>query len=79
MQRALDSATGLPSRLTRASWMLGLQMPAEVSRNLMVSGMAILRSRVSKAAVVDCHGGYVESELSTVGEPHARVCVDHET
>src|SRR5512132_1645979 len=36
MQRALDSAIGLPSRSTSASWMLVFLMPAEVRRNLML-------------------------------------------
>src|ERR1700730_5774360 len=36
MQRALDSAIGLPSRSTRALRMLSLLMPAEVSRNFMM-------------------------------------------
>ena len=36
MQRALDSAIGLPSRSTSASWMLVLLMPPEVRRNLML-------------------------------------------
>ena len=35
MQSALDSAIGLPSRSTSASWMLGLVMPTEVRRSLM--------------------------------------------
>src|SRR5580692_8463321 len=35
MQSALDSAIGLPSRSTSASWMLVLVMPAEVRRSLM--------------------------------------------
>jgi hypothetical protein len=33
MQRALDSAIGLPSRSTSASWLLAFLMPAEVSRS----------------------------------------------
>jgi hypothetical protein len=33
MQRALDSAIGLPRRSTSALWMLVFVMPAEVSRN----------------------------------------------
>ena len=37
MQRALDSAIGLPRRSTSASWMLGFLMPAEVSRSFMLS------------------------------------------
>src|SRR5688572_11431373 len=36
MQRALDSATGFPSRSTSASWMLVFLMPAEVRRNFML-------------------------------------------
>src|SRR5215467_2749767 len=34
MQRALESAIGLPSSSTSASWMLGFLMPAEVRRSL---------------------------------------------
>ena len=34
MQRALDSAIGLPRRSTSASWMLAFLMPADVSSNL---------------------------------------------
>src|SRR5438309_11663995 len=34
MQRALDSAIGLPSRSTSASRMLAFLMPADVTRNL---------------------------------------------
>jgi hypothetical protein len=33
MQRALDSAIGLPRMSTSALWMLVFVMPAEVSRN----------------------------------------------
>jgi hypothetical protein len=36
MQRALDSAIGLPSRSTSASWMLVFLMPAEVRRSFIV-------------------------------------------
>ena len=36
MQRALDSAIGLPRRSTSASWMLVFLMPADVRRNLMM-------------------------------------------
>src|SRR3954467_14118444 len=35
MQRALDSAIGLPSSLTSALWMLGFLMPADVRRSFM--------------------------------------------
>ncbi|MHB8566787.1 MAG: hypothetical protein ACYC7D_00520 [Nitrososphaerales archaeon] len=37
MKRALESAIGLPSGSTSASWILGLKMPQEVSRNFMMS------------------------------------------
>ena len=33
IQRALDSAIGLPRRSTSASWMLAFLMPAEVRRS----------------------------------------------
>src|SRR5678816_4136814 len=36
MQRASDSAIGLPRRSTSASWMLVFLMPAEVSRYFMM-------------------------------------------
>lgn len=36
MQSALASAIGLPSRSTRALWMLVFLMPAEVSRNFII-------------------------------------------
>src|SRR6266511_1249843 len=36
MQRALQSAIGLPSRSTSALWMLVFLMPAEVRRSLML-------------------------------------------
>jgi hypothetical protein len=36
MQRALDSAIGLPSRSTSVLWMLVFLMPADVSRNFMI-------------------------------------------
>jgi hypothetical protein len=36
MQRALDSAIGLPSRSTSAWWMLVLLIPADVRRNLIM-------------------------------------------
>src|SRR5438874_770143 len=35
MERALDSAIGLPRSSTSASWMLGFLMPADVRRNFM--------------------------------------------
>src|SRR5262245_17261914 len=36
MQRAFDSAIGLPSRSSSALWMLVFLIPAEVSRNFMI-------------------------------------------
>src|SRR5262245_17149823 len=36
MQRAFDSAIGLPRRSTSALWMLALVMPAEVRRSFMM-------------------------------------------
>ena len=36
MQRASDSAIGLPSSSTSASWMLAFLMPADVRRSLML-------------------------------------------
>jgi hypothetical protein len=40
MQSALDSAIGLPSRSTKALWMLVFLMPAEVSRNFTMLSLA---------------------------------------
>ena len=39
MQRALDSAIGLPKRSTSAPWMLVFLMPAEVRRNFMMRAL----------------------------------------
>jgi hypothetical protein len=39
MQRALDSAIGLPRRSTSASWMLGFLMPADVRRSLILPSL----------------------------------------
>jgi hypothetical protein len=36
MMSALDSAIGLPRRLTSSSWILEFMMPAEVSSNFMM-------------------------------------------
>ena len=55
MQRALDSAIGLPSRSTSASWMLAFLMPADVRRNLMLP-----------PGVVDCR-----RERSALTDPYA--------
>jgi len=37
IQRALESAIGLPSRSTSALWMLVFLIPADVRRNLMAA------------------------------------------
>src|SRR6266568_7515556 len=50
MQRALDSAIGLPSRLTRALRMLSLLMPADVSRNFMMPLLMYTWSRRCRPA-----------------------------
>src|SRR5213596_2064817 len=54
MQRALDSAIGLPSRSTSASWMLWFLMPAELRRSLMlppgVTGVGVVLLRDSANA-----------------------------
>ena len=42
MQRALHSAIGLLRRPTRASWMLGFLMPADVRRNFIDAPMLAL-------------------------------------
>jgi len=41
MQRALDSAIGLPRRSTNALWMLVFLMPEEVRRNFMMVSFPI--------------------------------------
>src|SRR5919201_3214651 len=45
MQRALDSAIGLPRSSTNASWMLGLLMPEEQRRNLTMPPLSLLQAR----------------------------------
>ena len=64
MQRALDSAIGLPSRSTSASWMLGFLMPADVSSNFM---MALLSDQFStiRLAIRRGDGCITDYELST--------------
>src|SRR6478736_999795 len=42
IQRALESAIGLPSRSTSASWMLAFLMPAEVSRYFTMTLLRVL-------------------------------------
>src|ERR1039458_8347014 len=64
MQRALDSAIGLPRRSTRASRMLVFLMPAEVRRSLMVPFLGyladLLDEPISRPELTQC--------------PHARGC-----
>src|SRR4051794_33873547 len=46
MQRALDSAIGLPRRSTSALWMLGFLTPADVRRYLMLPLLAdVMRAK----------------------------------
>ena len=52
MQRALDSAIGLPRRSTSASWMLVFLMPADVSSNLMGPSSTISTSRTFAPSAV---------------------------
>src|SRR3954449_923016 len=42
IQRALESAIGLPRRSTSASWMLGFLMPADVSSNRIMPSLGAL-------------------------------------
>src|SRR6266852_6364626 len=53
MQRALDSAIGLPRRSTSASWMLAFLMPAEVRRSLTMPPGSRCRSGAYMAVRVD--------------------------
>ena len=51
MQRALDSAIGLPSRSTSALWMLAFLMPADVSRSFMLPpGLPVLLFWLDRSA-----------------------------
>src|SRR5215204_5146759 len=57
MQRAVDSATGLPSRSISAPWMLAFLMPADVRRNLMGApslavGVVLPSERLSRGATI---------------------------
>src|SRR6266516_5725591 len=51
MQRALDSAIGLPRRSTSASWMLAFLIPESVSRSFMMPFPELCRRPVSEAVV----------------------------
>src|SRR5437773_9883838 len=44
IHRASESAIGLPTRSTSASWMLGFLMPADVRRNLMLPPESLLQA-----------------------------------
>src|ERR1700761_2386392 len=46
MQRAVDSAMGLPNKSTNALWMLVLLIPAEVRRSFMMPLLVIILSHV---------------------------------
>src|SRR5215218_6850426 len=56
MQRALDSAIGLPSRSTSALWMLVFLMRAEVRRSLMLSPGVTCRRGAYSSFVVAVEG-----------------------
>src|SRR5437762_1281556 len=56
MQRALDSAIGLPSRSTSALWMLVFLMPAEVRRNLMLPFLGHIVAPLGEP-ISGCGGG----------------------
>ena len=53
MQRALDSAIGLPRRSTSASWMLGFLMPADVRRSF-TARSTVAHSGQGAAAITAC-------------------------
>src|SRR5206468_3133954 len=56
MQRALDSAIGLPSSSTSASWMLGLLMPEEQRRNLTMPPVSFAAGETSPCAYRSVRG-----------------------
>src|SRR3954454_22311858 len=57
MQRALDSAIGLPRSSTSASWMLGFLMPADVRRNFMPPPGVVVAGVNVLAAYGSARGG----------------------
>ena len=66
MHRALHSAIGLPRRPTRASWMLGFLMPADVRRNFtgtpMLAGVGVV--------LLAAHSGRISMETRIATKTH---------
>ena len=63
MQRALDSAIGLPRSSTSASWMLVFLMPADVRRNLKMTPRVSIGARLSATAARFAHHGWPLPEV----------------
>ncbi len=70
MHRALDSAIGLPSRSTISSRIFAFLMPAEVSRNFMMSLLGFILSHAG-ARSGDRHHGILPSCKFIVDESTA--------
>ena len=68
MQRALDSAIGLPSRATSALWILVFLMPADVRRSLIMSSLAEGTWPWRAAAVA-----FIRADHAIVRKPSVRV------
>ena len=68
MQRALDSAIGLPSRSTSASWMLVFLMPAEVRRSRQAPPGVAGRCRLCGLDLAT-HNPRVLADLASPHEP----------
>src|SRR5690349_368388 len=84
MTRALDSAMGLPSRSTSASWMLVFLMPADVSSNRMLPLLLTLTKAVPLKCSTPVQGGAISfpdgwgqrdrEERSLQSGPDIRAC-----
>lgn len=61
MQRALDSAIGLPNRSTSALWMLVFLMPADVRRSFKMSLLVVVRSHAR--TLKSGNASAIESEI----------------
>jgi hypothetical protein len=68
MKRALESATGLPSRSTSASPILVLRTPAEVRRNLM---MALLVGSVIRSLGPDGRADFIGRRCNSIPDARA--------
>src|SRR5579875_1429650 len=64
MQRAFDSAIGLPSRVVSASWMLGFLTPAEVRRSFIGPSWGWRTAALSSAGQTVRPAGINRSVLS---------------